>query len=337
MTAKSLRKYQEVFDDSKVYSPTMFESYGICPFQFYLKYVLYLNVLPEIETELSPSEKGILFHRIAFRFYAERKRNGRSKFTRDQLPDVVQDIKRIASEEFQDYSFKDPVWYAFKDRYLGVSGGRTGLLQRFLENEVEDPPSLFTPVHFEFSLGGNRDPDLSDDRSLSDPVSIDLGIKDPLQALIRGKIDRIDVADGNKFMILDYKTGKNIASTNDILLGLSFQLPFYIRCIEASFPGWCGVGGAYYKVNSREISKKVVLGDKANKDLFGGLIRSRGISDEYQEIISSSLDFAKRHIMKIRQGIYNPLSRSKDCRQYCDYKTVCRFHDLRLLECKRMS
>jgi len=325
----------EGFNDSKVYSPTMFESYGLCPFQFYLKYVIYLNVLPEIETELSPSEKGTLFHRIAFRFYTERKRNGRSKITADELPASLQDIKKIAMEEFQDFSFQDPVWSAFKDHYLGVSGGRKGLLECFLENEAEYASSEFFPAYFEFSIGSNRDPDLSDGHSISDPISIDLGSGDPSCTLIRGKIDRIDIAGRNQFMILDYKTGKRNASTADIRSGLSFQLPLYIRCIEASFPGWYGVGGAYYNVNSQEIAKKVVLGDKANRDLFGSLSGSRGISDDYQAIISSSLESAKLHILNMRKGIYHPVPQSADCRKYCDYKTICRFHKLRLLECGR--
>jgi len=325
------------FDDSKVYSPTMFESYGLCPFQFYLKYVLYLNVLPEIETELSPSEKGILFHRIAFQFYDERKRNRRSKITVDELPAAVLDIKRIASKEFQDFSFQDPVWSAFRDRYLGVLGGRKGLLESFLEREAEYASSEFSPVHFELSIGGTKYPDLLDDGSISDPVSIDLGSGDPTHALIRGKIDRIDITGGNQFMILDYKTGQKIASTKDILSGLSFQLSLYIRCIEESFPGWSGVGAAYYKVNHKEISKNVVLGDKTNKDIFGSLSRSRRIRDDYQAIISSSLDFVKQYITNMRQGIYHPVPQSADCQLYCDYKTICRFSDLRLLECGRMN
>jgi len=322
------------FNDSKIYSPTMFESYGLCPFQFYLKYILYLDAMPDVELKISSRELGGLFHRIAFKFFSDRRKNGSLRVTTEELTDAVEDIIKIAQEEFQIYSFDDdPVWYSLKQRFIGKSGGRKGILETFVRHEANCLPSCFSPANFELSIGGTTSRDLSDECSKSDPVSLDLGPGEPARVLMQGRIDRLDVTDDGQFMVIDYKTGAMNPSHRDIAAGISFQLPLYIRCIETCFPGMQGIAGTYYIIKSDgEISKKIVLGDRKYLDLFESLGRSRGIKDDYQEIISSSLNTIKKYIRDIRDGIFHPTVLMGRCPRYCDYKTVCRFDDLRLLD-----
>lgn len=322
------------FNDSKVYSPTMFESYGLCPFQFYLKYAIYLNSMPELEDQMSSRELGGLFHRIAFRFYEDRSRYGCLKVSRDDLAKSINDINNIAQEEFKNYSFDgDPVWDSLKQRFIGNSRGRKGLLEAFLRREAEGLPSCFSPANFELSIGSTTSRDLSDACSRADPVSLDLGPEEPTHVLIQGRIDRLDLTEDGQFMVIDYKTGSVNPGYRDIASGISFQLPIYIRCIETAFPEMQGIAGAYYIIKSDgEMTKKIVLGDRKYMDLFESLGKSRGIKDEYQAIISSSLDTVKKYIQNMREGIFHPTVFIGKCPRYCDYKTVCRLDDQRILE-----
>jgi ATP-dependent helicase/nuclease subunit B len=327
------------FNESKVYSPTMFESYGLCPFHFYLKYVLHLNALPDIENEMSSRELGGLFHRIAFRFYANRRKDGGPKVNVQHLANAIEDIKKIAQEEFQKYSFDDdPVWSSLMQRFIGKSEGRKGILDAFVRHEAKGLPSCFSPANFELSIGSTTSMDLSDECSLKYPISLDLGPGEPSRVLIQGRIDRLDVTEDGQFMVIDYKTGTMNPSHKDIASGISFQLPLYIRCIETSFPGMQGIAGTYYVIKGDgDISKKIVLGDKKYIDLFESLGRSHGIKDDYQAIIYSSLSTAKRYIQDMRAGIFHPTVLIGKCPKYCDSKTVCRFNDLRLLESQGVS
>ncbi len=327
------------FNESKVYSPTMFESYGICPFHFYLKYVLYLDAMPEIEIKMSSRELGGLFHRIAFKFYANRRKNGRLSVTTEELTNAIDGIKKIAQEEFQNYSFDDdPVWSSSKQHFIGKSNGRKGILEIFLRYEAKGLPSCFSPANFELSIGRTTSMDLSDACSKEYPVSLDLGPGDPSCVLMQGRIDRLDVTEDGQFMVIDYKTGTINPSYRDIASGISFQLPLYIRCIETCFPGMQGIAGTYYVIKTDgDISKKIVLGDRKYIDLFESLGRSHGIKDDYQETISSSLNTVKKYIRNIRAGFFHPTMFIGKCPRYCDYKTVCRFDDLRILESQEVS
>lgn len=328
-----------IFNESKIYSPTMFESYGLCPFHFYLKYVLYLDAMPDIEIKISSRELGGLFHRIAFRFYENRRKDGSPKVTTGNLANAIEDIKKIAQEELQKYSFDDdPVWSSLKQRFIGIPEGRKGILETFVRYEEKNLPSCFSPANFELSIGSTTSMALSDACSRVDPVSLDLGPGTPSRVLMQGRIDRLDATDDGKFMVIDYKTGTLNPSHKDIVSGISFQLPLYIRCVETCFPGIQGIAGAYYVIKGDgDISKKIVLGDKKYMDLFESLGRSHGIRDDYHAIISSSLNTVKKYIKNMQAGIFHPTVLIGKCPGYCDYKTVCRFNDLRLLDSEAVS
>jgi len=325
--------------DSKVYSPTMFESYGLCPFQFYLKYMIYLNSMPELEERISSSDLGILFHSIAFRFYENRRKHGCPKVTVEDLAKAIEDINNIAKEEFADEEFQkyssdgDPVWSSLKQRFIGNSRGRKGLLEDFVRREAEGLPSCFSPANFELSIGSTASKDRSDVCSRTDPVCLDLGPEEPDHVLIQGRVDRLDLTEDGQFMVIDYKTGSVNPGYRDIESGTSFQLPIYIRCIEASFPDMQGIAAAYYLIKSNgEMTKKIVIGDRKYIELFESLGKSHGIKDDYQAIISASLDTVKKYIQNMREGIFHPTVLIGKCPRYCDYKTVCRLDDQRILE-----
>jgi ATP-dependent helicase/nuclease subunit B len=75
-----------------------------------------------------------------------------------------------------------------------------------------------------------------------------------------------------------------------------------------------------------------VLGDRKYIELFESLGKSHGIKDDYQAIISASLNTVKKYIQNMREGIFHPTVLIGKCPRYCDYKTVCRLDDQRILE-----
>ena len=94
---------------------------------------------------------------------------------------------------------------------------------------------------FEFSFGSPA----------GDAVPIRLHEGSEETVLLRGRIDRIDVAPDRAFMVIDYKTGGSRSNLADITAGKALQLPLYIRAVE-TLTG-LQAAGAYYTLRRGEI------------------------------------------------------------------------------------
>ena len=80
-----------------------------------MRHVLRLEPFPELEREITPLEKGTLFHEIAHRFYSSRK----GRISMDELDSEKERIKEIAREEMDRFSYTGPSWKAFRTKMFG--------------------------------------------------------------------------------------------------------------------------------------------------------------------------------------------------------------------------
>ena len=122
-------------------------------------------------------------------------------------------------------------------------------------------------------------------------------------------------------------------SFKDIKSGLAFQLPLYILSVENLNTKIDGIAGAYYFAQSQfYINKWIQIGDKAYRDTFGSLGKVNGIRDDFRVLVSGSLLHIQKYIQQMRKGMFHPSVHFQKCPGYCEYKTICRFNDLRLFE-----
>jgi len=310
----------------KVYSPSRLESYARCPFSHYLNYVMDLEPVEEIEAELTPQERGLLFHKIAYRFYSGLRAQGSTRFTEERLDELTAQMRSIAEEELDRYSYEGPAWEAFRNSMLGTDG-RKGLLRAFLEKEVENKSSL-CPRYFELSFGLPLDDD-ADPFSSKEPVEIDLG-EEKLQ--LRCRIDRVDATPDCRFVVLDYKTGASTPSVSSIEKGVALQLPLYIRAVESAMPEMKGIGGAYYGVRSEnEVDHRCIFGDSEHADVlkpyFG---ERRRYKDAFAEMIQQSNGHIASYLRGMREGRFNPNRGPAKCPRGCEYAALCRVDPSRM-------
>ncbi len=317
------------FDRQQVYSPTMLETYAACPFRFYLRYVLHLEPFPDLEPELTAKERGSLLHEIAFRFFTEWRSSGHGAITEVHLPRALETVSAVARRCMERYARDSPLWEATREEFLGQNGMGPGLLEQFLR--YESGTSSFLPAHFEFSFGLPIAEGGCDAASVPDPVP--LGDDDAI--LIRGKIDRVDMAEDGSFVILDYKTGGVHPRFRDIRDGVSFQLPLYIAALER-LTKRRGIGGVYYTVRPRKIRKYAALWDPSCANAFAPFSKDASCRDEdFRRVLADSLANARRHTANIRSGLFHPAAEIDRCPSFCEYATVCRFDPLRILELRR--
>ena len=319
--ADILAEIGERFGPEKAFSPTALETYAVCPFRFYLSSVLGLERTEEADLTLSASERGSIIHEILFRFYTEWMKENSGAPVAGDIPAAKDLILSLTSEVTAEFKRNTPAWSAMINELTGDTGFGKGIMERFLEEEVSFAGSEFVPSLFEASFGTDR-PGISPESAVLRSVSGDL-------IRVRGFVDRIDETADGRFAITDYKTGSH-PKLKDITDGKALQLPLYLRAYE-SFSGKRGVGGFYYTVKRKEVSRKAEIYDESESGLFSLFNKSRSKDALFADIVDGSVSYACSYADSIRKGIFSPASEAGICPDYCDFKFVCRYSDFRIL------
>ncbi|MDD1718798.1 MAG: PD-(D/E)XK nuclease family protein, partial [Methanoregulaceae archaeon] len=305
-----------------IYSATSLETYAECPFHYFLGKVMGLEELPEIEPDLSASDRGTVIHEILSTFYRRWRAGGHVKVSLTAIAEATELMREIAEKELARFSFRSPLWEATCIRMRGGSLTGPGYFEKFLAKEVDEEGSPLAPAHFEFSFGMGKEE--SDDPA-SVAEAVELVSQDGSERVrIRGRIDRIDLSPDGSFLIYDYKTGAQHPKYRDIEGGKALQLPLYLLAFE-SVSGNRGVAAGYYRIR-KEVESRMVLCDEAGKCLI--MSRTKA-SPDFAGVIGRSRDYALDYIRRIRKGEF-PLPHEEECpNAYCGFRRICRFNPFR--------
>jgi len=321
-----------LFNDDRVYSASQIESYALCPFKFYCESLLRLKVIPDVERDLTPLDRGLLFHRIAFRFHSElRSKLEGSSLQSAKRSDALGILERIAKEEMRQHCVNSTVGRAYERRYFGGGRLERGMLHEFLDCEFDPSWFSFKPSYFEFAFGAKLDLEKQDPSSISSTLEIPLGKGSPKTIRLRGRVDRIDLVDPSEFVIIDYKTGRLDSVRKDEKGGREFQLPLYLMAVEGFLEGRRGIAGIKYKVAGvGDVKRKVDFGDKSEADLLNW--RPRSYDPDITERLEDCKNGTISAILGMRSGAFHASLHYDECPSYCDFKTICRYDSLRLLD-----
>lgn len=324
----------DLFYKNKSFSVTALESYAFCPMQFFMQRILKLDKDEQIETTISPLERGNLIHRILFKFFMKLK----SQKMHGEAWNHIDLLNEIAGQEFDKMNYLGLLWDLEKEIYFG-NDAQSGLWKRFLDEEQKEfKYSGFRPVLFETEFGK------SFKKSKPGFESIPFTIKSKnRQISLFGKIDRIDVDNNGNAIIYDYKTGRsgfNI-NFNDILSGLSLQLPVYLAAAnevikKLNFQIEVMAAGYYLVKDADNCERKTIFADVQKKPDIkisrsgGKLPNSEMIEDEGEFGINELINQTKDYILEYTDNLFNGNFRhtkypnNLQCSSYCTYKMVCR-------------
>ena len=318
-------KYGEVTKDlrkrfeQRAWSVSRLEKYAFCPLQFFLEHILKIEELPEIEDEVTPSERGLLVHKILERFYRVLVKKGEAdKPLRNRAL-----LFKIAEEEFSALPYRGVLYELERDIFWGAEE-EPGLLDVFLEYEQDQiNESGFVPALFEESFGE------------SEPLSLKQGDR---ILKIQGRIDRVDRNSSGQALIFDYKTGLSAEkiSPDDIINGLHFQLPLYALALEKSVPRLkVPYAGFYILKDAEHCKRRELLADSDrlnyspnNKNAW---LPNKYVTDEsgrqlsYEQVRQHSLSLALEKIERLIQGFFRHTRwpESPGCQKYCAYRRIC--------------
>lgn len=214
----------EIFRGDLALTQSRLDSYVLCSFGYYCRYMLGLREQPK--AEFGGADTGNFMHRVLERFMrAALLPDGRLD------PSLTRaDRERLADEIIGEYiasMFGRGEEHSVRAQNLFRRLRRTTLL--VIENlSAEFAQSEFLPRRFELpiSSGGALSPD---GEPSVEPLRIPL--PDGGAAYVYGKIDRVDTyrRGGEVYLrVVDYKTGVQKFSLTDLALGLNMQLLLYL-------------------------------------------------------------------------------------------------------------
>jgi ATP-dependent helicase/DNAse subunit B len=311
------------------FSPTQLEIYAKCPMLYFFQRVIKVQPEEEAEEFLTPLDRGILLHRILFRFY------------KSTLSKSLDTLISIAEEELK----KIPIpggffWQIEKEKYVGGPDHK-GFLSEFWDYENEIASQFLTlPKHFEWSYGNlyNRSDEV-DEYSVSMPFVWEQNGK---KIYLKGKIDRIEISEAGHLLVIDYKTG-NPPSLSEMWNGEKLQLPIYLRAaqemLKKQYPQISMGGGAFYVLRlGKGIEKKIVFLDgdariveaEVNKRIVfpNDTYQLEGVPQTLRQFTDRSLHFALTYIDGIQQGSFTHTRDENNCRRwdgkFCEFLPICR-------------
>ncbi len=297
-------------------SATSLETYAACPFQYFCKKILNLEVTEEPEkiVFLSPLDKGWLIHAILFEFFENLKKEISLPLSKIHLDRYFERIERIARDRFKKVEQRGRtgfpmMWEIEKDSIMDD-------LRELVRIEAEKGEALI-PSHFEVRFGMPESDELEGAFSSDSPIPF--GLKDKKVISFKGRIDRIDLSEDQKRgIVIDYKTGKAYHKNNAFMGGQSLQLPIYIYAAEHLL---------------EECLKKKVDLDAAR---YFYVTKKGAFSTRHfdKEGWDQKLEVLKDIIQVISDGIERGLFFQREeewnCR-FCDYSMICgKATDLRL-------
>ena len=314
--------------NAKLLTPSAINRYIKCGLSFFYYYVLGLKPLEEIDTEMHPTDFGVVFHKAAEELYKSMTKEGHviDAESVEHYLKYPQLLDNIVDEAFKETFFKGGTPIYNGEQYIN-----RGMLRRFLLHLLKIDKSAL-PIYYICGEG-----------EVGMPYSIvSNGYKIDLE--IGGTIDRIDVK-GDTVNIIDYKTGGGARDTKTSLedifahegksSGYRLQSFLYSVVINELLSGnsvktsggGCDWSSILKPLKPTKVSPHLLYVHKENNDAK----REDYIVDVKDEPITD-ITVIKKDFMELLQNVlieifdnntpFKPTCDEKRC-EYCDYKKIC--------------
>ncbi|MDR2854992.1 MAG: PD-(D/E)XK nuclease family protein [Methanomicrobiales archaeon] len=317
------------FGSDAHWSISRLETYAHCPFRFWIEHVLHIEPLEDVTQKHTSAEYGILVHQILCEFYEILQQKGLLRLTSEHTEEILSTLDEITTK----YLLEQKQWLSERKAQIGTLIGTRytgiGSLRRFIHSEIayQDTSKLHMPTHFEFAFGGLE----TDETDIMMNISVDLAPDGEDQMLLHGIIDRIDYIGDQYFGIIDYKTGA-VPELDDILSGLSLQLPLYMHAYQM-LSGKMGIYGSYIRFKGNDVKGTTPLYHPEALSYIPYLSpRQKKITCD--ELMQIAMTQARQHISDMRCG-YFPITAREECPDtWCPYRSICRYDKERGSESK---
>ena len=213
----------ERFGAGHGWSASRLESYGTCPFEFFVAYALGLEPRTPLEEGFDVRMLGSMLHKILEEVYA----------TDDPLKNLQERARKVFESAPGDYGFRPTALWELQKVEL------TRVLEKTIR-ALDEASQGLAPFRMEARFGMGK-PSLV--------VNTSAG-----EVRLHGYIDRLDAAPDGSLRVIDYKAGSAPISSNHLKEGRRLQLPIYALAARDAL----GLGevssGFYWHIQKAEAS-----------------------------------------------------------------------------------
>ncbi len=289
LNAVSSETANALYSGDLVLTQAKLESFALCAFSYYCRYVL--RLAEKKRAEFKQVDVGNFIHRILESFMISVKtENGiKTDLTEDEIECMADKIidEYINSFIYNTEDRTNRIIHLFRRLKRTAMLLIRNLLDEFKQSE-------FVPSFFELPIKFG-------DGETTDPFTIPL--PDNTNAYIFGKVDRVDTyKKGNDVYIrvVDYKTGIKDFSLSDIELGLNLQMLLYLFALwlnpSDAFKLKAGcendgkilpAGVLYFSAKAPEFSLDNVENEQAVNDKANSALTRKGLLLDDKEILKA--------------------------------------------------
>ncbi|MEJ7613840.1 MAG: PD-(D/E)XK nuclease family protein [Candidatus Fervidibacter sacchari] len=278
---------------------TALDDYGHCPFRFFARHILSLRQPKEVTYAIDPTTWGSVWHKIVAEFL---------KFVKSsEFPDIA-----VLREKADEVLKSDPTVSQIPEQVRQLLRSRIDSALESVWQAEKIQAQVWKPVEVEteFSLQVGELGDLPE-------------VFREVKLVMRP--DRVDVNPKGEYRVADYKTG-SAPSQKHIRNGVFLQLPLYALALQRE--GYAVKRAILLKLLSFTKSRDYSTGCDLTVE-----VRNRKSQMEIGAAIATAKSHTLSYLRQMTEANFTvlPFSFNDSCR-YCDFKSLCRHHPLRLRE-----
>lgn len=265
------------------WSASKLESYGTCPFYFYIAYALELEPRTPPEEGYDVRILGSMLHQILEFTYRRATDPTDLEECLSQMPKVAREVFNAAPA---DYGFRPtPLWHMQQEE-----------LERILRETIialAEVSEGYTPRHFEPRFGmGN--PSLILRTEIGD-------------IRLHGYIDRVDEGADGELRIMDYKAGSTPINARQLEEGHRLQLPIYALAARDALGLGEIASGFYWHIGTAKAS----------------ILKLERYKGGVEAAFDTAVKHVTNHVRNIHSGNFQPQSPKGGCPFYCPAVGFC--------------
>lgn len=305
------------FGERSVINITAIEDYRSCPYRFFLKHVIQVRPVSEPPYLPEALDLGELYHAILRDFYQNFVGTGLAADSFDQYWGMLQNLLEIHFNVWQERVANDMAQVILDLQKAEISKNLNGWLRAELD-WTSITGLRFKPQLLEYAFGSKLSH--TNDPLLTAPYRFQW---EGINALISGRIDRVDVDRERHFIVYDYKLGQSLTAKELVEIA-KIQIPVYILALEQLVFGTDkAVGGCYLAIKNPSRTK----GGIWLQAKIEPVIKSKAVLTplEWEEWLNQVCQEVAVVIKGIREGNYKTVT---SCLPYCEYQSCCRQQEL---------
>ncbi|MCG3181362.1 MAG: ATP-dependent helicase/deoxyribonuclease subunit B [Phycisphaerae bacterium] len=200
-------------------SVTRLESFAACPFQHLAGHGLRLQ--PRERIEMDALQLGRFYHEILRQLFDRLAEGGRLRWSDHAPADLRAAVRELVDKARDELDLPR------------LEGGAVGWLLQQAEEALGDLAEAMAAASSAAPTLAQAAAELTfgtSERGALPALTVALG--GGVSLALRGKIDRLDLADSGEAFVVDYKTGQRAVDWTGIAHGLSLQLTAYLLAID---------------------------------------------------------------------------------------------------------